>query len=109
MMLTPLILMLLCEVDNDANTANVGADIKNVDAKDIDGAALSIDDGTSKEQFIIFDMDNPKMIVGDTFPSMDSFRMSVKHYAIKKEFDIKINMSQPKKYMAICKGSEDGN
>lgn len=99
----------LRQADNDANTAHVDADIKNVDAKDIDGAALPVDDGTSEEQFTVFDRDNPKMVVGDTFPSMDPFRMALKHYAIKKEFDIKINMSQPKKYMAVCKGSEDGN
>lgn len=99
----------LRQADNDANAAHVDADIKNVDAKDIDGAALPVDDGTSEEQFTVFDRDNPKLVVGDTFPSMDSFRMALKHYAIKKEFDIKINMSQPKKYMAVCKGSEDGN
>lgn len=99
----------LRQADNDANAAHVDADIKNVDAKDIDGAALPVDDGTSEEQFTVFDRDNSKLVVGDTFPSMDSFRMALKHYAIKKEFDIKINMSQPKKYMAVCKGSEDGN
>jgi hypothetical protein len=39
---------------------------------------------------------------------MDTFRMALKHYAIKREFDIKIKMSQPKKYMANCKKFEEG-
>lgn len=70
---------------------------------------LPVDHHTSEEQFTAFDRDNPKMVVSDTFSSMDNFSMTLKHYVVKKEFAIKVNTSQPKKYMAVCKGSEGGN
>jgi hypothetical protein len=98
----------LRQAANDANADLVDANISVIDANDTEGAALPIDDLGPMEQFTFFDRDNPEMAVGDTFPSMDTFRMALKHYAIKREFDIKIKMSQPKKYMANCKKFEGG-
>jgi hypothetical protein len=98
----------LRQAADDANAALVHANISVIDATDIEGAALPVDDLAPVEHFTFFDRDNPQMAVGDTFPSMDNFRMALKHYAIKREFDIKIIMSQPKKYMAYCKKFEDG-
>jgi hypothetical protein len=98
----------LRQAANDANAALVDANISVIDANDTEGAALPIDDLGPMEEFTFFDRDNPEMAVGDTFPSMDTFRMALKHYAIKREFDIKIKMSQPKKYMANCKKFEEG-
>jgi hypothetical protein len=98
----------LRQAANDANDALADANISVTDAEDTKGAALHVDDLAPVEQFTFFDRDNPVMAVDDTFPSMDSFRMSPKHYAIKKEFDIKIVMCQPKKYMANCKRFNKG-
>jgi hypothetical protein len=98
----------LRQAANDVNDALADANLSVTDAEDTKGAALPVDDLAPVEQFTLFDRDNPEMAVGDTFPSMDTFRMALKHYAIKKEFDIKIVMSQPKKYMANCKRFNKG-
>jgi hypothetical protein len=74
----------LRQAANDANDALADANISVTDAEDTKGAALHVDDLAPVEQFTFFDRDNPVMAVDDTFPSMDSFRMSLKHYAIKK-------------------------
>lgn len=100
--------MVLRQAANDANAAPVNDNSSVIDDNDTEGAALPVDDHAPVEQFTFFDRDNPEMAVGDTFPSMDTFRMALKHYAIRKEFDIKINMSQPKKYVAYCKAFEEG-
>ncbi|KAM0829761.1 hypothetical protein ACQ4PT_066657 [Festuca glaucescens] len=55
---------------------------------DIEGAAIPVDDYVPGEENMDYDMDNPTMAEGNTFPSMEVFRVAVKQYAITGEFDI---------------------
>jgi len=54
----------------------------NYEEVDTEGAAIPVDDHVSEEENIDCDMDNPNMEEGNTFPSMDVFRVAVKQYAI---------------------------
>lgn len=48
-------------------------------------------------------MENPKIKVGETFPTMQDFRMALRKYAIKKEFAVHKVRTDKKRYRAQCK------
>ena len=70
---------------------------------DIEGAAIPVDDRVSEEENIDFDMYDPNMEEGDTFPSMEAFRVAVKQYGIMGEFDIETLRSEPGRFEGACK------
>ena len=71
-------------------------------------AATDVDDEHDDELVTIYDKENPQIVVGKLFPSMDEFRMCFKTYAIKKEFDAKTKWTDRKKFYARCSGFDGG-
>jgi hypothetical protein len=75
----------------------------NYEDVDTEGAAIPVDDHVSDEENIDYDLDNPTMEEGSTFPSMEVFRVALKQYAIMGEFDIGTLRSEPGRFEGICK------
>jgi hypothetical protein len=94
----------------DATSAhNTNIDVvDNMNYEDVDteGAAIPVDDHVSEEENIDFDMDNPNMEEGNTFPSMEAFRVALKQYAITGEFDIGTRRSEPGRFEGVCKAEQ---
>lgn len=96
---------------NDTSVDATSAHVTNIDAADntsyedvdVEGAAIPVDDHVSEEENIDYDMDNPNMEEGSTFPSMEVFRVAVKQYAITREFDIRTIRSEPGRFEGACK------
>ena len=53
----------------------------------IDGA-VPVDDHVGEEPIFDWDMDNPDMSIGISYPSMDDFRLAMRQHAIVKEFEL---------------------
>ena len=88
-----------------AHGANIDvADEMGYEHVDTEGAAIPVDDHVSEEENIDYDMDNPNMEEGSTFPSMEVFRVAVKQHAIMGEFDIGTLRSDPGRFEGVCKG-----
>jgi len=51
---------------------------------------------------------NPSMEVGTVYPNMEEFKLAVRHYIIKKKFDIKVEKSCKTIYRAFCKSGDEG-
>ncbi|KAM0880994.1 hypothetical protein ACQ4PT_033212 [Festuca glaucescens] len=91
---------------NDTSVDGTNIDVAgnmNYEYVDTEGAAIPVDDHVSEEENIDYDMDNPTMEEGSTFPSMEVFRVAIKKYAITGEFDIGTLRSEPGRFEGICK------
>ena len=53
-----------------------------------------------------YDRDNPDINEGSTFPDKDAFRLVIKQYAIKREFQTFVEHSDKSRYRARCADSE---
>uniref|UniRef100_A0ACD5YXE6 Uncharacterized protein n=1 Tax=Avena sativa TaxID=4498 RepID=A0ACD5YXE6_AVESA len=56
---------------------------------------------------ISYDQENPPMHVGAKYPNIEEFRLAIATYAIKKEFEFKVEKSEPTRFRAYCRGSKD--
>jgi hypothetical protein len=74
---------------------------------DYDGAAIPISDAVPSEVVISYDKNNPPIVVGTLYPTMEEFKMAVRQYAINKEFDLGTEKSDTKRYRCFCKSSDD--
>jgi hypothetical protein len=74
---------------------------------DYDGAAIPTSDVVPSEVLISYDKNNPPMVVGTLYPTMEEFKMAVRQYAINKEFDLETEKSHTKIYRCLCKSSDD--
>ncbi|KAM0897893.1 hypothetical protein ACQ4PT_022267 [Festuca glaucescens] len=52
---------------------------------------------------IAYDKDNPPMHVGAKYPNIQEFRLAIATYAIKKEFEFKVEKSEPSRFRAYCR------
>jgi hypothetical protein len=95
----------------EEETTNVSIEIfdRRMDQQglDYDGAAIPISDAVPSEVVISYDKNNPPIVVGTLYPTMEEFKMAVRQYAINKEFDLGTEKSDTKRYRCFCKSSDD--
>jgi hypothetical protein len=51
----------------------------------------------------VVDKENPKIEVGESFPTMHDFRMALRQHAIKNEFEVHKVVTNKTRYRAKCK------
>jgi hypothetical protein len=67
-----------------------------------DGATIPVDDAIPGEVVILYDKNNPCMDKGTMYPSMKEFRLAMRQFAIKKEFELAIEKSDLERYRVKC-------
>jgi len=80
----------------------------NAVGQNVDGAAIPSNDEVPGEMVISYDKNKPSMEVGTVYPNMEEFKLAVRHYIIKKKFDIKVEKSCKTIYRAFCKSGDEG-
>jgi hypothetical protein len=55
---------------------------------DVEGATIPVTDKIPGEDAIFYDKEDPPMVVGSTYASMNEFRSAVRHHAIKGQFEL---------------------
>ena len=88
-----------CLMDEEGNDNEIG--------QDTDGAAISTSDAVPGEMVISYDKNNPCMEVGTQYPTMEEFKLAVRQFAIKKEFQLGVEKSYKKRYRAYCKSGDE--
>jgi hypothetical protein len=53
-----------------------------------------------------YDKINPSMQPGNLFPNMKEFRIAMRQYAIKHEFELGIDVTSTNRYVGYCKGGD---
>jgi hypothetical protein len=76
--------------------------------KDIDGAAILTSDAVPGEMVITYDKKNPSMKVGTMYPTMEEFKLTVRQFAIKKEFHLGVEKSCKTIYRVFYKSGVEG-
>lgn len=72
------------------------------DAKILE-AQILVHDNADCEANIVVDKENPNIRVGECFPTMHDFRMALRQYAIKNEFEVHKVVTNKSRYRAKCK------
>uniref|UniRef100_A0A0A8ZPQ8 Transposase MuDR plant domain-containing protein n=1 Tax=Arundo donax TaxID=35708 RepID=A0A0A8ZPQ8_ARUDO len=70
-----------------------------------DDAQISVDDHAENEPLFAIDKENLKIKKGETFSTMEDFRMALRQYAILKEFEVHKVKTDRKRYRAECKAN----
>lgn len=70
--------------------------------RDMEEAAVPVDDFAQEEPLFDWDRDNPDMSVGTCYPSMKDFRLAVKQHAIKGQFELITPHSDMKRFRGNC-------
>nr|XP_015638159.1 uncharacterized protein LOC107280873 [Oryza sativa Japonica Group] len=73
-----------------------------------DGAAIPVDDAIPGEVVILYDKNNPCMDKGTMYPSLKEFRLVVRQFVIKKEFELAIEKSDPERYRVTVHNEDHG-
>jgi hypothetical protein len=58
------------------------------------------------EKRVKYDKINPSIQLGSLFPNMKEFRIAIRHYAIKHEFELGIDVTSTTRYVGYCKGGD---
>jgi MuDR family transposase len=66
----------------------------------------NIDDVVECVPNIVYDPENPKIEVNALFPDVNAFRNSLRHFAIKNEFEVSTVKSDKKRFIGKCKHSD---
>ncbi|KAL5648200.1 hypothetical protein ACJX0J_042555 [Zea mays] len=66
----------------------------------------SFEDYLPNEKRVMYDKMNPLMQPGSLFPNMKEFRIAMRQYAIKHEFELGIYVTSTTKYVGYCKGGD---
>ena len=69
---------------------------------DMAEAAIPVHDNVEEEPLFDWDRDNPDMSVGTCYPSMQDFRLAVKHHAIVNEFELATAHSDKQRFRGNC-------
>jgi hypothetical protein len=69
---------------------------------DMAEAAAPVDDHDDNEPNVDWDRENPDLPVGVSFPSMEEFRLAVRHHAIDKEFELATSHSYHDRFRGHC-------
>jgi len=78
---------------------------ENSDHVDADGGVpleAEVDDADPQEIHVFHDPENPKIIKGQLFPDIVSFRKAVRHYAVTKGFEFAKVKTDPTRFVAKC-------
>jgi hypothetical protein len=73
----------------------------------VDGAAIHVHDRIQDERVVVYDKDNPELKLEARFPSMDEFRLAVRTYAIKAEFELFVFKTDRERYDAYCRADKN--
>jgi hypothetical protein len=68
------------------------------------GAGISCSDSVLDENRTIYDMNNPIMEPNSLYATMHHFRLSIRQYAINKEFELGIEATNKTRFRGYCKG-----
>jgi hypothetical protein len=63
-------------------------------------------DQLPEEMVALCDWRTPLMNLGSRYKDMPTFRLAMRQFAIKKEFELGIESSSPIKYRGFCKGGD---
>uniref|UniRef100_A0ACD6AA81 Uncharacterized protein n=1 Tax=Avena sativa TaxID=4498 RepID=A0ACD6AA81_AVESA len=88
----------------NASNANIDACMAAIDEDLLADAALPVPDHMLEENHFWYDKEHPMIEEGSLFPSMEEFRMLLRTFAIRGEFDIKIEDSDRTRFVGRCKG-----
>jgi hypothetical protein len=66
----------------------------------------SFEDYLPNEKRVMYDKINPSMQPGSLFPNMKEFRIAMRQYAIKHEFELGIDVTSTTRYVGYCKGGD---
>ena len=66
----------------------------------------SCEDYLPNEKRVQYDKINPSMQPGSLFPNMKEFRIAMRQYAIKHEFELGIDVTSTTRYVGYCKGGD---
>ncbi|XP_041995668.1 uncharacterized protein LOC121745779 [Salvia splendens] len=64
---------------------------------------IPVDDSIPNEENVFYDMDDPPMDVGTIYTNMNDFRKAVKQHAIKTQFELGTEKSNPNLFRGFCK------
>ena len=64
---------------------------------------ITIDDHIPNEETVFHDMEDPPMDVGTIYANMNDFRRAVKQHAIKTQFELVTEKSNPNLFRGFCK------
>ncbi|KAL1554823.1 hypothetical protein AAHA92_15339 [Salvia divinorum] len=64
---------------------------------------ISVDDRIPNEENVFPDMDDPSMDVGTIYANMNDFSRAVKQHAIKTQFELGTEKSNPNLFRSYCK------
>jgi hypothetical protein len=64
-----------------------------------------VDDRDPTKPVYDWDRENPDMLVGTHYPSMDDFRLAVRHHSILNEFELGTEKSNLDRFRGFCKSA----
>ncbi|KAG6427161.1 hypothetical protein SASPL_111401 [Salvia splendens] len=64
---------------------------------------IRVHDHIPNEESVFYDMDDPPMDVGTIYTNMNDFRKAVKQHAIKTQFELETEKSNPNLFRGFCK------
>ena len=73
--------------------------------REMEDAAITVDDTAPTEPMEDWDKEFPDMSVGIHYPCMDDFRMAVRQHAIVKDFELGTEKSDKKRFRGFCKAA----
>jgi len=88
-----------------ANTNSAQASVDNAGPVVADGGApleTEIDDIDPKEITVLHDPKNPKIVKGQLFSDIVTFRKAIRHYTVKKGFELAKLQTDPTRFIAHC-------
>ena len=65
-----------------------------------------MEDFLPNEKRVMYDKMNPSMQPGSLFPNMQEFRIAMRQYAIKHEFELGIDVTSTTRYVGHCKAAD---
>jgi len=94
------------EADKAREAARKVCGEQNDDTWEVDttGAAIDVDDYLPEERIVVHDPNGPSLDLGLVYPNMKEFRLAVRQFAIRAEFELHIVKTDPTRYIADCKG-----
>ena len=98
------------EADKATKAASKGCGQQNDDTRqrteevDTTGASIEVDDYLPGEETMMHDPNRPSMDLGTVYPNMKKFRLAVRQFAIRVEFELHIVKRDLTRYIADCKG-----
>ena len=87
------------------NTNSAQASVDNVDPIVADGGAplkAEIDDADHQEITVLHDPKNPKIVKRQLFPDIVTFKKAIRHYAVKKGFELAKLQTDKTRFIAYC-------